>query len=341
MAFSKNLKKKIRNLRSSKFNMIPQSPTLPVRSVMPEFDLGPMIDPRAPDSVAPQPVIPESIGGRGRGGFFSNIRQLPQFRRKGTMGRKLDRMFGGSRKQTPGRPISSGRLPRLMPERMPSRFPSGGLGSILERIFSQLERENESPRLLIAEDMPREVFPMTPPGFAEGDEVNMNMMMADQAARQGISPAEQRMMMIQKTAADMGRTISDDDAKAFGMGIISFEEAMSRAMPAVDMGQVAMERNMMQQEQLGFAEGGDVSRETNEIDSALKDIQSVQPEAMVIQQVMTMVMEMIQSGASEEQIVAALKEMGMDDEDIQQVMMMVASEMQGQDSIDGQLAQMM
>ena len=76
MAFSKNLKKKIRNLRSSKFNMIPQSPTLPVRSVMPEFDLGPMIDPRAPDSVAPQPVIPESIGGRGRGGFFSNIRQL-------------------------------------------------------------------------------------------------------------------------------------------------------------------------------------------------------------------------------------------------------------------------
>jgi hypothetical protein len=35
---------------------------------------------------------------------------------------------------------------------------------------------------------------------------------ADQAARQGMSPAEQRMMMIQKTAADMGRTISDRDA---------------------------------------------------------------------------------------------------------------------------------
>jgi hypothetical protein len=35
---------------------------------------------------------------------------------------------------------------------------------------------------------------------------NMDRMMADQAARQGMSPAEQRMMMIQKTAADMGRT---------------------------------------------------------------------------------------------------------------------------------------
>jgi SOS response regulatory protein OraA/RecX len=55
----------------------------------------------------------------------------------------------------------------------------------------------------------------------------------------------------------------------------------------------------------------------------------------------TMMMEMIASGASEEQIVAALKQMGLDDEDIQQVMMMIASEMQGQDSIDGQLAQMM
>ncbi len=62
---------------------------------------------------------------------------------------------------------------------------------------------------------------------------------------------------------------------------------------------------------------------------------------MVIQQVMTMVMEMIASGASEEQIVAALKEMGLDEEDIQQVMMIVASEMQGQDPIQSQLSQMM
>ena len=216
--------------------------------------------------------------------------------------------------------------------------------------------------------------------MAKGIE-SLNRMMADQAARESISPAEQRMMMIQKTAADMGRVISDRDAQLFGMGEISFEEAMSRARPAVDMDQVAMERNMMQQEQMffpekksfrdsqqafkgtplgdalsyvpdlmqvadymglkNFAEGGDVSRETSEIDKALEDIQSVQPEAMVIQQVMTMVMEMIQSGASEEQIVAALKEMGLDDEDIQQVMMMIAEQMQGQDPIQSELSQMM
>ena len=209
---------------------------------------------------------------------------------------------------------------------------------------------------------------------------NMDMMMADQGARQGISPAEQRMMMIQKTATDMGRTISDRDAQLFGMGEISFEEAMSRATSDMDMqqentpfiGTLPINQipglEMLGMPRKEMAEGDEVSKFPDltgdgkvtqadilkgrgvfqeggavegEIDKGLEELQGVAPEAMVIQQVMTMVMEMIQSGASEEQIVAALKEMGMDDEDIQQVMMMVASEMQGQDSIDGQLAQMM
>ena len=246
--------------------------------------------------------------------------------------------------------------------------------------------------------------------MAKGIE-SLNRMMADQAARESISPAEQRMMMIQKTAADMGRVISDRDAQLFGMGEISFEEAMRRARPSMDRLERMMmggqgrtisdmdrdrvridiprafdeirdmdiqERNLMQQEQMffpekksfrdsqqafkgtplgdalsyvpdlmqvadymglkNFAEGGAVE---SEIDKALEDIQSVQPDAMVIQQVMTMVMEMIQSGASEEQIVAALKEMGLDDEDIQQVMMMIAEQMQGQDPIQSELSQMM
>ena len=132
---------------------------------------------------------------------------------------------------------------------------------------------------------------------------------------------------------------------------------------------VIQSRNELQQQQLGFAKGGEafpdltgdgqvtqadilkgrgvfaegdeVSRETNEIESALSDIQSVAPEAQVIQQVMTMVMELVQSGASEEEIVAALKQMGLDDEDIQQVMMMLAEQMQSQqDPIQAELSQM-
>ena len=171
---------------------------------------------------------------------------------------------------------------------------------------------------------------------------DMDRRIADLGASQGISPAEQRMMLLQKTAADMGRNISDRDAQLFGMGEISFEEAMSRARPSMDMDMVRAERNEMQQQQLGFAAGGEafpdltgdgqvtqadilkgrgvfaegdeVSRETNEIESALSDIQSVAPEAQVIQQVMTMVMELVQSGASEVDIGAALIQMGLDDE---------------------------
>ena len=86
---------------------------------------------------------------------------------------------------------------------------------------------------------------------------NMDRRIADLASNQGMAPATKRMMLIQKTATDMGRTISDKDAQLFGMGEISFEEAMSRAIPAVDMDMVRAERNEMQQQQLGFAEGGE------------------------------------------------------------------------------------
>ena len=237
---------------------------------------------------------------------------------------------------------------------------------------------------------------------------DMDSRIANLASSQGISPAEQRMMLLQKTAADMGRNISDRDAQLFGMGEISFEEAMSRARPSMD--QVSGERNLMQQEQMFFpekksfrdsqqafkgtplgdalsyvpdlmqvadymglknfakggeasfpdltgdgkttqadilkgrgvfAEGDEVSAGPDDIQSALSDIESVAPEAQAIQQVMTMVMELVQSGASEEEIVAALKQMGLDDEDIQQVMMMLAEQMQGQqDPIQAELSQM-
>ena len=370
---------------------------------------------------------------------------------------------------------------------------------------------------------------------------DMDSRIANLASSQGMAPAEQRMMLIQKTAADMGRNISDRDAQLFGMGEISFEEAMSRARPSMD--RVSGERNLMQQEQMFFpsgdneetsrlqmqlanlqkqlnedgangdlqaiikttaqmdairkkmadiqmemarikminenpyslpfdsdakaamtkfkkqnfakggeafpdltgdgqvtqadilkgrgvfaegdevssnvlgqfseelpltnyimslsnpeqsellrnligvsgvavgsmesipmlikrlvstgslkspeaqaeikksmdmqerkkmAEGDEVSRETNEIESALSDIESVAPEAQVIQQVMTMVMELVQSGASEEEIVAALRQMGLDDEDIQAVFQMLEEQMQSQqDPIQSELSQMM
>jgi len=153
----------------------------------------------------------------------------------------------------------------------------------------------------------------------------VNRVVAGYQSEMGESDRLERMMM-----GGQGRTISDMNRDRVRIDIPrAFDEISDMDI---------QERNMMQQEQLGFAEGGAVE---SEIDKGLQELQEVAPEAMVIQQVMTMVMEMIQSGASEEQIVAALKEMGLDDEDIQQVMMMIAEQMQGQDPIQSELSQMM
>jgi hypothetical protein len=198
---------------------------------------------------------------------------------------------------------------------------------------------------------------------------DMDRRIADLGASQGISPPEQRVVLLRMTAADMGKIIPEEDIRLFGAGEISFQDAMSRARPNMDMDMVRAERNEMQQQQLGFAKGGEafpdltgdgqvtqadilkgrgvfaegdeVSAGPDDIQSALSDIESVAPEAQAIQQVMTMVMELVQSGASEEEIIAALRQMGLDDEDIQQVMMMLAEQMQSQqDPIQAELSQM-
>ena len=377
MGFLKDLKKKV---RSQTFTMAEQPRSLP--PMMPRSGFNPFRDPpryvdpteeRRPRATPVNPSIQsvrdfviENINTGALPPEGMSMPTAPNEAGLMPLPRPRDK-FKPRNKFMPGRFPT--RLPRVMPERMPSRFPSGGLGSILERIFSQLERQDESPRLPMPEDMPRERFPMMRPGFAEGEEVNMNMRIADLGASQGMAPAEQRMMLLQKTAADMGRNISDRDAQLFGMGEISFEEAMSRARPSMDMDMVRAERNEMQQQQLGFAKGGEafpdltgdgqvtqadilkgrgvfaegdeVSRETNEIEAAMADVEGVQPETQVIQQVMTMVMELVQSGASEEEIVAALRQMGLDDEDIQAVFQMLEEQMQSQqDPIQAELSQM-
>ena len=193
--------------------------------------------------------------------------------------------------------------------------------------------------------------------MANGDEASTNKMMADQGARQSISAVEQRANMLQKTLGESGRTISNEDLNLFAMGEISFEDAISRARPNMDM--VRAERNEMQQQQLGFAKGGEafpdltgdgqvtqadilkgrgvyaegdeVSRETiemeaqkagmpvNEVDQAFSELDSIQPEIERINKFVDMVMEMLEAGAGEEDIIMALKEKGLDEEDIQAV----------------------
>ena len=149
------------------------------------------------------------------------------------------------------------RLPQIIPERMPSprptpRFFGGGLRNIFSRLPDQRARERMSPPLPRAplpmpmpEDMPRERFPMMRPGFAEGEGVDINRIIADQGAREGISPAERKAQSIREFLGETGRTVSNRDAELYGMGVLSFEDIMERAGPVTN-------RNLMQQEQMFF-----------------------------------------------------------------------------------------
>ena len=94
------------------------------------------------------------------------------------------------------------------------------------------------------------------------------------------------------------------------------------------------------------AEGGeidmaleDVSRGT--MDMEAPQMQPSQEEMAAVQQIMDMVMQMMQSGASEEEIIAALKEMGLSDQDIALIMQAIVEQGQQQNPIDAQLSQMM
>jgi hypothetical protein len=172
------------------------------------------------------------------------------------------------------------RLPQIIPERMPSRRPTprffgGGLRNIFSRLPNQRVRERMSPPLPRAplpmpmpERMPMERFPMMRPGFAEGEGVDINRIIADQGAREGISPAERKAQSIKNFLLKSGRIISDRDADLYGMGVLSFEDVMRKAESArqmnlaneqrqnaiADQGRTLsmMDRNLMQQEQMFF-----------------------------------------------------------------------------------------
>ena len=162
----------------------------------------------------------------------------------------------------------------------------------------------------------------------------MDRRIADLGASQGMAPATQRMMLIKKTAADMGKIISEEDAKLFGAGEISFQDAMSRAMPIPSGGAMAMQQPNAQ---LQMAEGGEASMD--EVQSSLNELQEQQPEIDAMNQLIASVVEMVMSGVSEEEIMQFLSSKGLDDEEIQMVLEAAAEQlMQQQGGIQEELS---
>ena len=261
-------------------------------------------------------------------------------------------------------------------------------GSRRGQLEQRLAKETP-PSRFDADGFPIDEIPLK---FAEGDVVqgigslmdgaavggagraisDMDRMMADQGARQGISPVEQRMQMLQQTLEQSGRTISDEDASLFAMGEISFEDAMGRATSIPRSGAMAMQQPnaQLQMAEGGeafpdltgdgqvtqadilrgrgvFAEGGEASMD--EVQEGLNELQGQQPEIEAMNQLIASVVEMVMSGVSEEEIMQFLSSKGLDDEEIQLVLQAAGDQLmqqqgqqqdQQQDPIQAEISQM-
>jgi len=177
-----------------------------------------------------------------------------------------------------------------------------------------------------------------------------------------------------RTISDMdrGRTISDMDrqmgfkaAGSIGLddqgnpvfpGYAGGGEADSNDFPDLSGdGQITRKDILIGQGVKFKAEGGEMMMEGNEIDAmlggmdseeagAMEDLEQMAPEMEMIDQLVTMVVQMIQQGASEEEVIMFLREQGLDDEDIGTVLQLVAemaeAEAMPQDGIGAELEQL-
>jgi len=256
--------------------------------------------------------------------MIGNIRKMP--RRPGMIG---DMRFRG---RLPQKNIAFSEAIRRLKEQIrnqqsiPERMPISNAPSFNPTIFGQPIPRAEID-ISALEPLPMGDMPMT----QDLPEVAPVGMMAGRTLQQDF-PAEPRMMMAEGDEAD-----SDDFPDLSGDGETTFKDVLIGR--GVDL----------------KAEGGEMMTQENEIDAmlggmdseesgAMEDLEQMAPEMEMIDQLVTMVVQMIQQGASEEEVIMFLREQGLDDEDIGTVLQLVAemaeAESMPEDGIDAELEQL-
>ena len=149
---------------------------------------------------------------------------------------------------------------------------------------------------------------------------------------------------------ESGRTISDIDR---GRTMSDLDSQMGRTISDLDRGRTIsdMDRQigmMYGGEMKGYANGGEIENMLSGMGSgeqeAMGELEQMAPEMEMIDQLVNMVVQMIQQGASEEEVIMFLREQGLDDEDIGTVLQLVAemaeAEAMPQDGIGAELEQL-
>jgi hypothetical protein len=242
--------------------------------------------------------------------------------------------------------ISQMNLPQ-MPEGLPSMEEIQG-----NRRMPQMDRGRMQPRMMMAEG--DEVFmPSNPNQIAFSIETEIKNLMNEyeMAANNGeieraqkvveqINELEARRIqaMNEAKAMESGRTISDMDRQQTGRTISDL--GRGRTISDLDRGRISdMDRQigmMYGGEMKGYANGGEIENMLSGMDSgeqeAMGELEQAAPEMEMIDQLVNMVVQMIQQGASEEQVISFLREQGLDDEDIGTVLQLVAEMAETEDA---------
>ena len=143
--------------------------------------------------------------------------------------------------------------------------------------------------------------------------------------------AEEGLKNVSLLMAEGGEADSDDFPDLTGDGKVTQADILKGRGVYAEGDEV-----MMMEETEMMAPGGD------EIEASLMEVQDIQPEMQALDQYVQMVIEMIQAGASEAEVIESLRQAGLDDEDIEALFQAVMETLQSnmeQGGIDAELAQ--
>ena len=263
-------------------------------------------------------------GKKRRGGFgFGLGEAIRRLKEQGDMG--MPSMIAGGtpgfydnmrENMSPGQRL--GQMPQPIPraERMPSFNPTIFGQPIGDMDFSQMPK-------ISPEDMMNLQVPTQMPMTQDLPEVAPVGMMP-QMRMSGMQDMQPRMMM------QAGDEVSFPDLT--GDGKVTQADILKGRGVYAEGDEV-----MMMEETEMMAPGGD------EIEASLMEVQGMQPETQMLDQYVQMVIEMVQAGASEAEVIESLRQAGLDDDDIAAVFQAVMETLQGsmeQGGIDAELAQL-
>jgi D-ribose pyranose/furanose isomerase RbsD len=226
--------------------------------------------------------------------------------------------------------ISQMDLPQ-MPEGLPSIEEIQG-----NRRMPQMGRGRMQPRMMMAEG--DEVFmPSNPNQIAFSIETEIKNLMNEYEMAANNGEIERAQMVAEQINELEARRIQAmNEAKT--MENLENENFEGSTLSDITIQEMLRNKNKMVYggEMKGYANGGEIENMLSGMDSgeeeAMGELEQMAPEMEMIDQLVMMVVQMIQQGAGEEQVISFLREQGLDDEDIGTVLQLVSEMAETEDA---------